>query len=601
MKTLLTHKFLRNIIMGSTLLLTLTACGPGSNSPSGTSNINNTITLIELNDLHAHLEEHYDYDYRDGQPVLVKRGGIARIAQAVKDIRTQQPNSLLMNIGDTFHGGVEAFYTMGNAILEPVNALGVDIGVPGNWDYAFGPGITRLRYTGQGVNNSSATIDQVNFTNLAANVESTTRQEFLPPTAIKEVNGVRIGFIGLSSDIVPRMFPGLAIGFNFIQGKQAHLDLIEQHANELRAQNVDLIVVMSELGIHKDIALGNALPAGTVDIIFSAHTHEVTREIITTDSGARLVEAGNDTWLGRMDVQFNEQNQPIDFKWQLIALDENIQPDSTMQQLVDTIRAPYLSADVNMISPSQSSDQTLQQPINTVLATSLHTLDRRQALSNSFNRYATTSLKQFAGTDIAFTPGFRYDSVIPAANYLLEDQHIASGAITLEDVYRFFPVSFQLATGKITGAQLKSNMENNLTAVFSTDTFEQAGGWFDGYSGVNIELDLSAANQQRVQQLTLTDSDQVINNESVISVATCARPSDVDTGNLCGFSGFMEAAYLMNDQTQQPWSIIDFLTQQLTQSVTVSAPASNVSDISNTPMWPTSNYVQPLYGAQQAQ
>ncbi len=111
-----------------------------------------TITFIQLNDLHAHLTPHRDLvrsQSASGSPVAVIEtlGGLARIATLIKKIREESTASVLMNIGDTYHGGVEALYTRGNAIVEPVNALGIDIGVPGNWDFAYGPVTTRLRYS----------------------------------------------------------------------------------------------------------------------------------------------------------------------------------------------------------------------------------------------------------------------------------------------------------------------------------------------------------------------------------------------------------------------------------------------------------------------
>ncbi len=70
---------------------------------------------------------------------------------------------------------------------------------------------------------------------------------------------------------------------------------------------------------------------------------------------------------------------------------------------------------------------------------------------------------------MAITPGFRFDRVVPAADSLLEDYSLADGAITLEDVYRFFPTEFQVATAEVTGATLEEILENTLTSVFSTD------------------------------------------------------------------------------------------------------------------------------------
>ena len=142
--------------LNSTLIFTtmLLCVGPICAAPL--SSPEKIITFVEINDLHAHLAPHKDlvaattssrYHRRRDRTKIVERGGIARIATIVESIRKQNPNTLVLNVGDTFHGGVEAKYTLGNAIVPAVNALQIDVGVPGNWDFAYGPYVTRARYT----------------------------------------------------------------------------------------------------------------------------------------------------------------------------------------------------------------------------------------------------------------------------------------------------------------------------------------------------------------------------------------------------------------------------------------------------------------------
>ena len=105
--------------------------------PSTPASGEQSITLIHLNDLHANLVSHLDMvrvvpeDGGAAEARVEMRGGIARIATLIKQIRHENPHSLVMNVGDTFHGGIEALYTRGNAIVPAVNALGIDVGVPG--------------------------------------------------------------------------------------------------------------------------------------------------------------------------------------------------------------------------------------------------------------------------------------------------------------------------------------------------------------------------------------------------------------------------------------------------------------------------------------
>lgn len=216
---------------------------------------------------------------------------------------------------------MEAFYTNGNAIVDPVNALGIDVGVPGNWNFAYGPIVTRRRYTdlpiatimeaiqgprkriaqcrgrrGAGITGGDETqgLEQLqamtpigdvmrpNFPNLAANVTLKfpplrRGQTMLPATLMKPIAGVKVGFIGVTSDIVPRMHPMLAVGLSFLEGEKNYQALIERHARELRRDGEQIVAVMSELGIHKDYRLAQLIAPGMVDVFFSSTSWSVPR------------------------------------------------------------------------------------------------------------------------------------------------------------------------------------------------------------------------------------------------------------------------------------------------------------------------------------
>lgn len=611
-------QFLSGLPLVAGVIFTLTACGGGGSDSgdtqaanvdtnrAGDNRVTTTLTFMEINDLHAHLTAHTDVERQNNSAHIVHRGGVARIATILEDVRAENPNTIVMNIGDTYHGGVEATYTQGNAVVDPVNALGIDIGVPGNWDFAYGPGVTRRRYTDTsdqftvGVDN----IKQPNFPNLAANVtySAPPRQAgepFLPPTLLKQVGNIQVGFIGLTSDIVPRMHELLAAGLDFVQGETAYLALIEQHANELRRQGAQLVVVMSELGIHKDFYLANRFPAGLVDVVFSAHTHELTTEPLITNSGTWVVEPGNDTVLGRMDITF--ENGLVTAKnWQVIYVENTIAQSASVKALVDAERAPFLQASAEQpLYADGSSNLELTQPIDTVLGHIDSGTDRRNALVNPFNRAFTQMLRHYSATQVAITPGFRYDAVIPATQQNYEDPAIVAGSMTIEDAYRFFPVPFTLSTASVSGQHLKEVMESNLSAVFSTDIFNHSGGWFDGYDGVEISLDLAQADNQRILDLRLMDSGESIVDDAVYNVSGCSRPFDMEGDTtLCSYAGFDQVTPLVNSDTGNAWTGVEFLIYGVSNGLFPMSVDANISDNNNTSLWPQQEFYQPLQGVQ---
>ena len=564
-----------------------------------------TITFIHLNDLHAHLTTHPDLVRYGDKEKLEQRGGIARLATLIKRLRKQNPDSVLMNVGDAFHGGVEALFTNGNAIIDPVNALGIDVGVVGNWDYAYGPIVTRSRYgalKSMGLF-TDGKIKRPNYPNLAANLKISLpffrRGDYLmPPTLIKTVGGVQVGFIGITSDIVPRMHPMLALGLNFLEyDTQKYVQLIEKHAADLRQNGAQVVVVMSELGIQKDFSLANQIAPNLVDVFFSAHTHEVVRKPLESSSGALVVESGGGGgYLGRMNITVQD-GHVTRRDWLLYDVDKKIPEDAAMRTLVGIARAPFLGNQVNLKLPSMAADLRLSQSIDTVVGYTAVPLDRRNALESTFNDVMADVMRKVGKTQVAITPGFRFDSPIAAAGSMLEDNTIANGAITLEDVYRYFPVPYMVATGTIRGDKLRQVLEQNLSSVFSTDMSVQSGGWADGWSGLKIKLDLARANGGRIIDMQLKDEARTILADDTLTVTGCSRPFDskADT-TLCSYDGFESVDTLTNPKNGKSWTAIDLFVYGLQNGLVDNQVRHDVEDVHHTKMWPQNAFVQPLRG-----
>jgi 2',3'-cyclic-nucleotide 2'-phosphodiesterase (5'-nucleotidase family) len=305
-----------------------------------------------------------------------------------------------------------------------------------------------------------------------------------------------------------------------------------------------------------------------------------------------VVEAGNDGYIGRMDVTV-ARGKATGFAWKLLPVDSGIIGDPAVQALVDAARAPFLVAQPNLSVPMPYTSQSLSQPITTVVGHTDGPLDRRHALENSFNDVYADALRRKTGTDLALTPGFRFDSVIPQAGTMLEDNTVTNGDITLEDVYRFFPVSYTLSTAQVSGQRLKQIVEQNLTAVYSHDAFLQGGGWFDGYSGLGMQLNLANADGARVVSAWLSDSGNGVNDTDLYSITGCTRPLD-SADTLCSYSGFVNVQPLINPKTSAPWTVADMFVELLSTGSLPALGQKRFVDLNNTAVWPQTPYVQPL-------
>ena len=580
-----------------------------------------TVSLLHFNDLHAHLTPHKDL-VRHGNACapdanattsIGERGGLARLKTLVTQLRAANPNSILLNVGDTYHGGVEAAYTSGNAIVAPVEALGIDGAVPGNWDFAYGPGVFRKRYTPGGpfpqLLNAFLPpypVQAIGYPVIAANLTykklgpqdaSVNNALVLPATREITRGGIKIGFIGLTSDIVPAMYAQLATGFNFFTGEAYYTSLLNAQAATLRANGCKLVCVLSELGVQKDYRLSQLVAAGQVDVFFSGHTHELTVQPLQFGPATPLVvEAGNDAWLGKMDVTFDNAGNVLAKQWSVRSIDTGLAADPAMLALVNAARAPFLVADPNLTDPMGTSAQALHRPVTAVAGYTNRLLTRNNALESSFNDALSDIMKAKARTQLAITPGFRFDSPVASAGFQYEDQTVATGAITVEDIYRFYPVFYTLATAQVTGDTLRHIVEKLQTKVFSRNAFNQEGGWVDGFAGLDASLNLTNADNARVTQLYYAGTTTPIGGTDVLTVVGCIRPNE-NAAVLCSHTGFFNRTNFINPATSQPYTAIQLLEEYLTTAAVPAAGPAHFTDAGNLPQWVSSPFVQPVYNA----
>lgn len=82
------------------------------------------LSIAYINDVHGYLEPHPELFYQGGKEVIETAGGYARIASLVNDIRKSNPNTLLFDGGDTFHGTLPLVQSKGEAVVPILNKMG---------------------------------------------------------------------------------------------------------------------------------------------------------------------------------------------------------------------------------------------------------------------------------------------------------------------------------------------------------------------------------------------------------------------------------------------------------------------------------------------
>jgi S-sulfosulfanyl-L-cysteine sulfohydrolase len=152
------------------------------------------LTIMQMNDSHAYLDLHQELFWNGNHAEYRKAGGYARIATIFKQVRGEKPGQVLAcDGGDTIHGTYTAVKTRGEALIPVLNSLGFDA-MTAHWEFAYGPEQFRK------------VAGQLAYPMLACNVyHKESRDLVFPAYTIREVGGLRVGIVGIASNIVDEM------------------------------------------------------------------------------------------------------------------------------------------------------------------------------------------------------------------------------------------------------------------------------------------------------------------------------------------------------------------------------------------------------------
>jgi len=505
------------------------------------------ITLIQLSDIHGNIVPHAGHvKYPDGSHGYVTNGGgVAKLKTLVDDIRADNPNNLLLAVGDSTHGTAEVMFTVGDAIMPAMNAFGIDAYTPGNWEFGYGPAVFRNRFTPptgplpaniQVMANAydGPGVTKATFPTLAANLYNVNGdpipapgrgKRVLPAYKIFDKGGEKIAVIGITASIVPQQANVFNIGFKFTQGVEELPGLID----EIKGQGVELIVVQSELGLSQNVKIAQMFD--DIDVVFSAHTHEVTTgallvdddSVTVTTPGAALsghernklakgaaivVETTEDMHLGRLDLTVND-GKVTDFNWVAIPVDNDVAEDPAMKAIADHAEAPFVAGPglvrhtfmpggycpANNCGDITKRGLQLTESLDTVVGHTDVLLSRHSVLEDVVNNFIADAIRaetdpvvaaqtSWSGVDLSMTNGFRF------GNPILSTNEGGTGEITLRDLYTFFPISPAVAVAEFSGLSIEKDLEEVLSAVFNRNVFLQRGGWYVGLSNMTQKIDL---------------------------------------------------------------------------------------------------------------
>ena len=495
-------KLRRNVILlpALALLVALFVCA-GAQQPA-TSRVH--ITIIGTTDLHGNI---LPIDYYTNQP---DARGLAKAATIIKRARRENPNLLLLDSGDTIQGTPLEYYhnKKNNQPPDPMmlvmNTLHYDAMAVGNHEYNFGLQVLEKARS------------EAQFPWLSANTYNRgTSQTHYQPYIVKEIAGVRIGVLGLTTPGIPNWdnaqnYEGLEFHEPVSEAKK-WVPVLRQK------EKVDVVVIAMHMGLEEDLNTGLINPGQVaneneaiavakqvpgVDIILMGHTHRDVSSLVV--NGVLLTQA--DYWgkhVTRVDVYFDKNDRG---GWQLaaesahtIAMDASVEPDAETTKLAE----PY--------------DRETENWLGRVIGESAAELTASEA------RFRDTAILDLIQR-VQLEAGHADVSMVASFN---PQARIPKGPITVREIAGLYVYENTLVVLEVTGRQLKDALEHSAKYFRAYEPGKPASDLvdekipaynFDIAEGVNYDLDISKPLGQRIQNLNFKG--QPIKPEQKLRLAT---------------------------------------------------------------------------------
>ena len=248
--------FIQNTI-ASTALISMGGLGLQSFSSSGLKKI----TILHTNDVHSHIDPFGPNDGRNAN-----KGGVARRAVLIENLRKENPNTLLLDAGDIFQGTPYFNFYGGELEFKLMSMLKYDLATIGNHDFD------------NGIEGLYAQLPNANFEFVSANYDfsNTVLDTHIKPYKIFTKDGIKIGVFGLGIELATLVLKGHYKETKYLEPIEIAQDMSLILKEE---ENCDLVICLSHLGYNyknetqraSDLVLARATK--NIDLVIGGHTH----------------------------------------------------------------------------------------------------------------------------------------------------------------------------------------------------------------------------------------------------------------------------------------------------------------------------------------
>ena len=454
------------------------------------------IKLLGTSDIHGRV---VPWSY--GADVEDKSGSYAQIATYVKDVRKNNKNVVLVDVGDAIQDNqVDVFakdkkYYKDHPIPKVLNEMKYDIFVLGNHEFNFG------------MKALDEILKDIKAKKLTANFyHKKNDKRYIDATTIIEKDGVKLGIIGLSTPMSAKFEEdtGNLKDMKFTSPTEEARTQVEK----LKAKGVDAIIVIAHMGIENenkipDTGMRDVINAvDGIDVVIAGHMHkDVPSETIKNTLITEPHRYG--TVVSEVDLTFDINDKK---EVKLVKKESKTVPVKALEadKKIAEIYKPYHEKlrELNNVVIGQTENEMVPQETK-------HGVSAAFSKDTGLSSFINDVEQYYSGADVVT---FSFDH---------QKARMDKGNIKKKDIifnYRY--AGGDVTVYEMTGKQLKEYMEwsaNYFDTIQPGDTEYRYNAerkkskyvTYDIFGGVNYKIDLRNPQGSKIVDLTLADGKPV--------------------------------------------------------------------------------------------
>ena len=453
-------------ILALALVLVLLLAGCGSAAPAETPapaesaapaensaylGLDNDIVILYTNDVHCGVDDNLGY------------AGLAAVKNALE---AQGKHVVLVDNGDAVQGDTIGTLSNGEYIIDIMNEAGYDVATPGNHEFDYG------------MDQFLALTEKANFPYVSANFVDADGNTVLDPYVIKDVAGVKIAFVGISTPktittSTPKYFQddngNYIYGFMQDETGEKLYAAVQSAVDAARAEGAQIVIAMAHLGIEEDCSpwTSSEVIVNTtgIDAVLDGHSHSLLAcEKVKNKDGQEVILSSTETKLAYIGCLTIKDDG---------SMTSTLISDNGMKDFIGGIQEEFEEL-VNTVVASTAVDLVIKDPASGERIV--------RVTETNLGDLCADAYRAMSGADVAIVNGGGVRADIPA------------GDITYGQIIAVHPFGNEMCVVECTGQEILDALELGCSKLPA-----ESGGFLH-VSGMTYTVDLNVESSVKLDE-----------------------------------------------------------------------------------------------------